>query len=367
MTHRERFMKTMLHQQPDRPPIDFNGTCLTSCHEAFLKNFLKFHQISAENDQDAVEQLMRRYDIDFRRVGMLFEPESPCSDYSRMAQGEYTDCWGIVRRNTGTYWDIVKSPLKGADFEEIRAFPWPSAGDIPQQQIDECTEKAKRLYEDTDYVVVAEHPVYGYFELGCWMFGFDDFLYRCMAEPETVDYFFRRYHEYVAAVCERYYGSLGRYIHVTTSGDDFGMQNGPFVSPQLFTELIAPWYQKRIALTKSLCGVKYFHHSCGSVYRLLRTIIDVGVDILNPIQPGAYEMEPERLKQDFGNEIVFWGGIDEQHLLSGGTPEQIRQEVRRIAGIMNRDGGYVMAASHNLQPDIPPENADAMLTALTEL
>ncbi|HXK73201.1 MAG TPA: uroporphyrinogen decarboxylase family protein, partial [Clostridia bacterium] len=162
---------------------------------------------------------------------------------------------------------------------------------------------------------------------------------------------------------ELYYGSLGKYIHLTTSGDDFGMQNGPFLSPDMFKEMIAPWYKKRISQVKSICNTLFFHHSCGSVYKLMDTIIDMGVDILNPIQPGTKDMEPEKLKAEYGDKIVFWGGIDEQNLLSKATKEQVKEEVRRVSDILSKNGGYVLAASHNIQPDVPVENVDAMLKA----
>ncbi|HRR36403.1 MAG TPA: uroporphyrinogen decarboxylase family protein, partial [Clostridia bacterium] len=106
-----------------------------------------------------------------------------------------------------------------------------------------------------------------------------------------------------------------------------------------------------------------FHHSCGSVYRLLPAIIDMGVDILNPIQPGTADMEPEKLKGEFGDKLVFWGGIDEQNLLSKATVEEVKKEVRRVSDILSENGGYILASSHNVQPDVPVENIDAMLTA----
>ena len=363
MNYRKRFEAVISHREPDRVPFDLNGTCLTTCHPDFLKKLIDYCNIKAADQDDAMEQLLLRYDIDFRRVGVLLEPEAPLSDYRHMNDGWYVDCWGIKRRWTGVYWDIVESPLKNATLEEIQKFPWPDISKIDLCSLDKHAEKARRLFEDTDYVVVAEHPVYGYFEIGCWMFGFDDFLYRLLGEPETAEWFFERYHRYVTDACELYYSKLGQYIHVTTSGDDFGMQSGPFMSPELFRESIAPWYKKRITLTKSLCNIHYFHHSCGSVFRLVNDMLNIGIDILNPIQPGAFEMEPERLKDAFGGRVVFWGGIDEQNLLSNGTKEQVRDEVRRIADVLGKNGGYVMAASHNIQPDVPPENVDAMFRA----
>ena len=284
--------------------------------------------------------------------------------FRSLAGGRYVDSWGITRRWTGLYYDIIDHPLKDATLADLAAFPWPQADEIPQTWFDRYAANARRLSEDTDYVVVGEHPVYGYFELGCWMCGFDDFLYRLAAEPEFVAAFFLRYHDYVRQVTERYYQAIGPWIQVTSSGDDFGMQNGPFLSPVSFRELIAPWYKKRVQLTKSLTSADYFHHTCGSVYRLISDIQAMGVDILNPIQPGATDMEPERLKAEFGDQLVFWGGIDEQNLLTRGTTQEVTAEAQRVATVLSAGGRYVAAPSHNIQADVPAENIVALYRAL---
>ena len=366
MTHRERYACSISHRTPDRVPLDFEGTTLTSCHEAVLRKLAIWCGIQ-ENDRDAaIEKILSKYDVDFRRVGELFEPQSALLDVTQLSNGKYVDGWGIEKTYTGIYWDITNHPLKNATLKEIMAFPWPDASQIDRKRLELHANRAKQLFYDTDYVVVAEHPVFGYLELGCWMFGFDDFLCRLLSEPETTEWFFSNYHHYVTDICELYYGALGDYIHLTTSGDDFGTQKGPFISPKLFETAISPWYQKRIGMIKQICNIQYFHHSCGSVFKLLDCIIDMGVDILNPIQPSAFEMEPERLKSKYGDQIVFWGGIDEQYLLTSGTPQEVREEVRRVCGVLGKNGGYIMSASHNIQPDVPVENIDAMLRAFEE-
>jgi uroporphyrinogen decarboxylase len=364
MTYRERFERTMQHRSVDRPPMDFYGTSLTSCADPVLNRLADLLDLPGSTKTERCENLQQVFDVDFRRVGMLFEPQSDYLDYSRLAQGIYTDSWGIVRRYQGMYWDIVKSPLKDWTLQELKEYRFPDASGIDRSVIRSIQEQAIRLFYDTGYVIAAEHPVYGYLELGCWMFGFDDFLYRLLAEPETVEWFFSQYDCYVKDVTELYYGTIGSYIHLTTSGDDFGMQNGLLISPDTFHQQIRPWYEKRINRTKKLTKAAYFHHSCGSVYRLMDELIGMGVDILNPIQPGALEMEPERLKSHYGDRLVFWGGIDEQGLLSHGTPGMVTEEVHRVSDIMSRNGGWVLSASHNIQPDVPPENVLAMFQAL---
>ena len=135
----------------------------------------------------------------------------------------------------------------------------------------------------------------------------------------------------------------------------------------MFERFIAPYFAARIARTKQLTGGYFWHHSCGSVVDLLDQIIACGVDILNPVQTSAAKMEPERLKAAFGERVVFWGGVDVQRFLPFATPDQVRERVAQLAGVLGRDGGYVMAPAHEMQDDIPPENIVAWIEAVREL
>jgi uroporphyrinogen decarboxylase len=261
------------------------------------------------------------------------------------------------------YWEIISSPLKGASIDDLEKYPWPKVENIDMKQIDEFRELAKRLYNETDYVVGADHPVYGIFELGCWMCGFDDFLLKMALDPDFVNRFFEIILDYQKKVIEIYYGAIGKYIHFTTSGDDFGTQSGTFISPAMFEQLIKPYLKQRISYTKTFTNAYYFQHSCGSVFTLIPHLIDAGVEILNPIQPGAKDMEPEKLKKAFGDSITFWGGIDTQHILPSGTPQEVKNEVIKVLDAISANGGYVLAPAHNLQPDVPAENIIALFEA----
>jgi uroporphyrinogen decarboxylase len=230
-------------------------------------------------------------------------------------------------------------------------------------EIHDVARQAKKLYEDTDYVICAEHPVYGIFELGCWMCGFDDFLVRMAMDTEFVHTFFDIVLTYQKKVLDRYYGALGTFVHYTSSGDDFATQSSLFVSPEMFTSLIKPYFKERIRHTKALTGAAFLHHSCGSVFHIIGELIDSGVEILNPIQPKAQDMEPERIKRRYGEKIVFHGGIDTQEILPFGTKERIEEVVESTIRIMNTNGGYIFAAAHNIQEDVPPQNLVYMLEA----
>ena len=362
MTRRERFERTMKKLPVDRVVRDLAGTPQTGIEANVTEGLKKLLGIEGEytGPYSAYdERILEALDIDIRKVGTLFEPESP---NTKMIGKRAYDCWGVGREFTGMYWDIVENPLRGCDMETVKTFPFPDASGIDKRQIEQFKEEAKRLYYDTDYVVCAEHPTYGVMEIGCWMMGFDDYFLKLALEPELIECFSNRVKKYQQDVFELYYGALGDYIHFTTCGDDYGTQNGPFLSKDMFDEMILPYIKWRVKYIKSMTKGYFWQHSCGSVYSVIPSLIEAGVDILNPIQPGAKDMEPEKLKAAYGDKMVFWGGIDTQHLLVEGTPEQVKEEVRRVIKAMNGTG-YVLAAAHNIQSDVPAENVLALYQA----
>lgn len=370
MNRRRSFEDTLNHRRPERLILDLGGCPLSSMEgesEQRLLDFLGYGKRQSEEEclfgktHRLDERLLTYLDIDTRSVGEIFVPKK--SQFKKLSDTEYVDEWGICRRFTGLYWDAVNTPLKDATLEELEAYPFPDPDSIDEREIEFHARRAKELYENTDYIVCAEHPVYGVFELGCWLCGFDDFLYRLLAEPEFVHCFFKRVLAYQKAVIERYYSAVGPYIHYTSSGDDFATQNGPFLSPDLFAETIKPYFKERISYTKRFTKAAFLHHSCGSVFSLADHLIDSGVEILNPIQPKAKDMQPEKLKEAYGARIVFHGGIDTQEVLPFMRPEQVEEVVRQTVETMNRDGGYVFAAAHNIQPDVNPENLVVMFQA----
>ncbi len=368
MNYRQRFDATLKHKPVDRVPFDLAGTSLTAVDSnqtiEQLRQFLGFSSKYDHDYQKFDERILRYFDIDIRRVGDILEPANVLS--RRISKNEEIDCWGIKRVFTGLYWEIKDPPLKGASIDDLERYPWPQAEMIDSTQIEAYREQAKKLYNETHYVVAAEHPVYGILELGCWMCGFDDFLLKMALEPDFVLKFFDKILEYQKKVIEIYYGAIGEYIHFTTSGDDFGTQTGPFISPDMFERYIKPYYKERIQYTKKFTNGYYFHHTCGSVFTLIPHLIDAGVDILNPIQPGARDMEPEQLKKSYGKLITFWGGIDTQHILPNGTVDEVKQEVGKMLSIMGREGGYVLAPAHNIQLDVPAENIVALFEGAKE-
>jgi uroporphyrinogen decarboxylase len=364
MNHRQRFYCAVEHRIGDRPPIDIAGTSLTSmstnCQVALRDRLgLKGEPISTNNGVD--ERILEWAGTDFRAVGAIVDLPSPhtriISNHSKI------DCWGIRRDLISGYDEITVHPLKGATVQELYEFQWPVPR-IDEELLLNWIQRAKYLKEQDEYVVIAEHPVFGILELGCWMCGYDDFLMRLACDPDFVYTFFDKVFEIQMKVIEQYYPELGPYIDLTTSGDDFGMQTGPLISPKMFARFIAPYFSERISRTKSLAKCLYWHHSCGSVVDLLDQLIDCGVDILNPIQTSATRMEPENLKSVFGEKLVFWGGVDVQQFLPNAGRDEVKSEIAKLIQILGKDGGFIIAPAHNMQDDIPPENIIAWVESM---
>lgn len=365
---RERFALIMAHQKADRIPLDLAGTSLTNIDSGVsdrLRELLGFCGKPQEINNGMDERVLKALEVDFRRVGSLVgSGERPV----RGRADRQVDMWGVERAWTGQYWDIIKSPLKGATIEDLKAFPWPEPEQwFSEKQLLGYREDARRLWQETDTVVVAEHPVFGVLELGCWMCGFDDFLLRVAGDHDFVRCFFDIVYDLQKRFIQPYYQAVGDYIHLTTSGDDFGMQTGPFISPRAFRTLVAPYFKERIAFTRQFTQAHYWHHSCGSVHAIIPDLLDCGVEILNPIQPGAHQMEPERLKNDYGARLVFHGGFDTQNVLPFGSQTEIEAEAQRVISAMKPGGGYIFSAAHNIQPDVPPENVLTLFQAAKKI
>ena len=366
MTHRERFILAATHQEADRVVFDLCGSPQTLVDYQVTKDKLA-EQLGItgpkQGDFCVDERILKALDIDTRLVGGM---PTPRTSHQREENGVTYDSWGIGWREVNNHLEICHNPLKDKEIDEMMAYEFPNPENIDRKLINKWAQKAKYLWENTDYAVIAEHPVLGVFELGCWLFGFEDYLYRLAGEEELVHAFAQRVLDYQKKVIDIYYGALGRYITCTTSGDDFGTQIGPFMSTPMFDDMVKPYLKERISYTKKFTDGFYKQHTCGSVYDMIPSLIDCGVDILNPIQPGVYMMEPERLKEAYGNKIAFWGGVDTQHLLPKGNVDQVKEEVKRILSILSKGGGYILAPAHTIQYDVPAENVIAIYEGAKE-
>jgi len=351
--YRERFAAALARKPADRPPMDLGSTDMTEIDGGPRR----LGPLLGVPEED--EAVLVALDTDIRGVGGVLAPPSPLA--RQVSPTSRTDCWGIGYEFNGHHYEAVGRPLADATLDDLENYPWPDPDQIDPAVFRDLGLQAKRLFEETPYVVCARHPYYGVMELGCWMCGFEDFLYRMAGEREFVHRFFEIIFAYQKKVDELYYREVGRYCHFTTSGDDFGTQIGPFLSPAMFRDTVAPFLGARIRHIRTFTDAAFFQHTCGSVFDLIPHLIEAGVDILNPIQPRAKDMEPERLKAAYGDRLTFYGGIDTQRLLPEGTCEEVKEGTRAL--IRTLAPGYVLSAAHTIQEDVPPENVVAMYRA----
>jgi uroporphyrinogen decarboxylase len=366
--YRERFAATLMHRPVDRCPIDLGGTPQSTIEDQETVEGLAAYLGLAgapPADYDKLDgRILECFDVDFRRVGNLVSFTTQRD--RRLSSEEYVDCYGIRHRFSGMYWEIVEGPLHRASIDDVTRYQLPTLADSRLELFDKWATQARRLHEQSPYVVVAEHPVFGVLELACWLCGYDHIMMMLALDPEFIHLLFGKILEFQKPIIREYYRRLGPYIHLTTSGDDFGTQKGPFMSPAMWREFVKPYMRERIAYTAQFTGAAYMHHSCGSIFGIIPDLIEIGVKGLNPIQPSAQGMEPARLKAAFGQEIVFHGGLDTQEVLPSNDYRRIDEAVEGLLSAMDPQGsgGYVFAPAHNLQRDVSPGSIAQMYRAV---
>ena len=242
--------------------------------------------------------------------------------------------------------------------------PWDHAGDDGFWETLRERTLALRASTDRALMVVVGCNL---FEWGTFLRRIDNFLMDLVVDQANVERLLDALLEIHFETLDHVIASVGDIVDVVRFGDDLGMDNGPLMSPDTYRTIFKPRHAALNAYVHERSSMKTFLHSCGSLYDLLPDIVETGVDILNPVQISARDMEPAKLKQEFGDAITFWGGgADTRRVLPTGTPAEVRDHVRRNVEAFAPGGGFVFATAHNMLPDVPPENIEAMFETLDE-
>jgi len=237
---------------------------------------------------------------------------------------------------------------------------------LSNQRLDRLHARARSLYEETDYAILGGFGG-NILEAGQFLRGWEQFMMDLAADPEFTHAMLGRLTEWHLANLERYLDAVGDHIQIIQMGDDLGTQIATQLSPAMYREYVKPCHKAIYRYVREHSDVAVFLHSCGSIYQLIPDLIEAGVEILNPVQTSAANMDPRRLKDEFGDRLAFWGGgCDTQTVLPAATPEEIREHVRERMEIFKPGGGFVFNQIHNVQPNVPPENVVAMLDAAYE-
>ncbi len=308
------------------------------------------------------EDLLLRLGVDFRpiRSSPAWQPE-----IREMPDDSFYDELGIRWKKAAYYYDMVEHPLQRRSLEEIIRFRYPDP--YAPGRVAGLHEQAKRLSEDTDYAIVLADIVWGPFELGCALRGYEQFCMDLLQDVRLAETLLDKNLELSLGFWDASLTQVGEYIQIVGLGDDLAMQTGPIISPKTYCKLIKPRHKQLIDMIHTKTKAKIFMHCCGSVYDLLPDLIETGVEILNPVQVSAAKMDLARLKHDFGDQLSFWGGgVDTQQVLPYASLPEIRDHVRRAFDILAPGGGFVFAPVHNIQADIAPERVMAVYETALE-
>ena len=369
---RARVLATLEHREPDRVPFDLGGSRMTGIHVsayAGLRAALGLPPVEvrvadlpqqlAEVDADVMDALGCDVRLVGPRAGAAYRREMV--DDGRFVA--FRDEWGVGRRmprDGGLYFDSFGAPLGGeADAATIDAFPWPDPAD-PARYAD-MADAARRVADEEGRAVLVGSICGGLTEGLFKLRGFEDGYMDLAADPDRARHVMERILEIKLAYWDRALTELGDLVDVVGEADDLGGQDRPLFSPATYRAVVKPLQRELFAFIHARTSARIFFHSCGAVRELIGDLVEIGVDILNPVQVSAAGMDGAELKREFGRDLVFWGGgVDTQRVLGSGTPDEVRSEVRRRIADLREGGGFVFAAVHNVQPNVPPANLVAM-------
>lgn len=392
MTSRERVLAAINHREPDRVPLDLGGTGATGIHVdpyARLRQALKLAggppkvgdvwQMLAWVEDPVIQKL----GVDVLTVRTLYQafglrndqwqpwrlddgtPVQMPANFAPVASADgsldlYSDGELVARKApTGVYFDRM------IEFKVYDPLPPVETFQIPLFTDEDLAWRrrwSETLRSETDKALIGEFGML----LGRWG-SYQEWMYTIGANPSYVRSFYDRKIEVMLANMQLYAQAVGNNIDIVALGEDFGTQKGLMISPRMFRDIVAPYYKRLFDWVHRNTPWKVHFHCCGGIYPIIGTLIDCGVDILNPVQTSAAGMEPAKLKQEFGDRLVFWGGgIDTQSVLPQGTLDEVRQQVCERMRLFAPGGGFVFCPIHNIQADVPTDRMLAMYEAVRE-
>jgi uroporphyrinogen decarboxylase len=364
MTPRERVLRALAHEETDRVPTDFGGTISSTISVVAydnLKEALGIH--TPTRVLETTFQLAEIEEQVFVAIGADTRPlyGNPPSEKNFINEkGEYVDEWNIVHTpsDTGLYYENLSPPLAEAGIEDLHRYPWPDPADPARTH--GLKDKAKALSESGYAICGAPNHFARIIEQAQQLRGMEQLLIDLYENPDFVKALFTKILEIQKVRWDKYLAEVGQVVDVVRVGDDVATQSAPIMSPAMYRELLKPSHREYFGFIKERTDAKLFYHSCGATAELIDDFLEIGVDIINPVQVSATGMAPKALKERFGDRAVFWGGIDSQHTLPNGTPEDVRREVRERIDVLGRGGGYVLCPVHNIQPDVSAKNILAL-------
>lgn len=377
MNSYERVVSALRGEVPDRVPCDLGSSLVTGITRGAYLDLAE--ELTGHNREatlyDVAQQLARvdedilqRLGVDTRALIPNIVRKSPPVE----REGEdhfFTDEWGLrwKRPAGGLYFDVISHPLGGdIDEDDIEDFNWPDPTD--ESLIEGLAEKAERFRRD-GRAVMLESLCAGIFEMCCRMRGTEQFCMDLLLNPSLACALMDKFVELKVKFYEMAAAHLSGHVQFIREGDDVAGQESLIISPDTYRQHLKPRHARIFEAQRSLFDEPFFvfFHSDGAVRELIPDFIEAGVDVLNPVQTNAKDMDPGGLKEEFGSDIAFWGAAVDPPVLTRGTPEEIQDQVREHVRALAPGGGYLFGAVHNIQDDVPAENILAMWEAFEEV
>jgi len=406
---RERVLAAINHQQPDKIPVDLGSTPSSGISAIAYFNLKKYLGIDGGHTRiyDVVQQLAQPeeeildpFGIDVLDIGRMFNERDDHWYNITMANGataQYPAWFKPVQKEDQSYEAVVdgdviaKMPAGGTFFDQVlfpyqEGYPdnfndlaaamkkvlWAALVHSPWDHAEEpefwqqLQKRTLKLRESSDRALMVVCGC-NLFEWGTFLRRMDHFLMDIVAEPEKVEALLDALMDMHLSTLEKVCGTVGDMVDILRFGDDLGMMEAPFMSPTSYRKLFKPRHTVLNEYVHKNSSMKTFLHSCGSIYPLIPDLIEAGYDIINPVQTNCANMDPVKLKKEFGKDITFWGGgCDTASVLNQATPEQVRKHVHERLEILSPGGGFVFNTVHNILPDVPSQNITAMFTAVKE-
>ena len=374
LNRREAFYTTVNHQEPERVLVDY-GKHIGSFHRDAY-DLLKA-RLQMETETRILDRMAQNVVIDeavCQKLGIDFRWVVPhwvgIKDVAIDGEKGYVDMWQTPHKWTdvGRYYAIHAQPLgqEKLGLEEIEAFEWPDP--FNPAMFEGLRQQARTWYENTDFVVGADAIKVGILQTASQIRGYDNLFIDFALRPDMAHALLDKISELMNEMYRQYMRAVGPYVQVVVITDDQGTQNSLMISPGMFREFIKPRLRSLIEIIKREApDAAILMHCDGAILRIVEDLIEIGVDILNPIQTVVTGFEDTHaLKEQYGDHISFHGGIDVQQVLPSATVSEVRQEVARRIYDLGRRGGYILAPCHNINVDIPVENVIVAFEAARE-
>jgi len=375
---RERVLAALNHQELDRIPLDLGGN-QTGIHKFAYQALIEHLGVQEElHIMDAVQQLaqpseavLQRLRVDTRYIhagaAADFGGEIVTAQREGKTWHDLVDEFGIrwsMPDDTPMHMDITLHPLAQATRADLDTYAWPQGGD--PGRFEGLREQALRIRNETPYAVVS--GISGVVYEICWyMRGLEQWFMDTIDQPAFCAALLDRTLAFWLDWFEAFLREVGDVVDVIMIGDDLAGQNGPLFQTAFYQDIVKPRHKQLVQFIRSRTEAKIWYHTCGACRCYIEDLLDNGIDILNPVQISAADMNPLELKAQFGDRIVFWGGaIDAQHVLPSADAQTVRDHVRRHVEAFKPGGGYVFNNVHNIQSDVPAENVLALYDAAYE-